>query len=76
MVRGSLSVYVLRSGPMLVELQIENLALIREARVSFDARMNVLTGETGAGKTLVLKALDLIRGARVDPYDWAMGIPP
>ncbi len=51
---------------MLVELEIENLALIRAARIAFSPRLNVLTGATGAGKTLVLRALDLVRGQRGD----------
>ncbi|MBI4878955.1 MAG: AAA family ATPase [Planctomycetes bacterium] len=51
---------------MLVELEIENLALIRAARIGFSPRLNVLTGATGAGKTLVLRALDLVRGQRAE----------
>jgi len=51
---------------MLIELEIENLALICRARVAFGTGLNVVTGETGAGKTLLMRALDLIRGVRVD----------
>lgn len=51
---------------MLIELEIENLALFRAARVRFAVGLNALTGETGAGKTLVLRALDLVRGGRAD----------
>ena len=51
---------------MLIELEIENLALIRQARIAFGPGLNVLTGETGAGKTLLMRSLDLIRGGRFD----------
>ncbi|MFH0947017.1 MAG: AAA family ATPase, partial [Planctomycetota bacterium] len=51
---------------MLIELEIENLALIRAARIQFAPGLNVLTGETGAGKSLVLRALELIRGGRFE----------
>lgn len=51
---------------MLVELEIENLALVERARIPFQPGLNALTGATGAGKTLVLRALDLVRGGRVD----------
>jgi DNA repair protein RecN (Recombination protein N) len=50
---------------MLRELSIRNLAVLEEARVSFAAGLNVLTGETGAGKSIVIDALLLVRGARV-----------
>src|SRR5712691_9174768 len=50
---------------MLRELTIRNLAVLEEARVSFAAGLNVLTGETGAGKSIVIDALLLVRGARV-----------
>lgn len=51
---------------MIVELEIENLALIERARIPFGQGLNALTGETGSGKTLVLRALEIIRGARAD----------
>ena len=50
---------------MLRELTIRNLAVLEEAKVAFAASLNVLTGETGAGKSIVIDALLLIRGARV-----------
>ena len=50
---------------MLRELTIRNLAVLEEAKVAFAAGLNVLTGETGAGKSIVIDALLLIRGARV-----------
>jgi DNA repair protein RecN (Recombination protein N) len=50
---------------MLVELHIENLAIIEHLRVDFNHGLNVLTGETGAGKSIILNALNLILGDRV-----------
>ncbi len=52
---------------MLRELAIRNLAVLEEARVDFAPGLNVLTGETGAGKSIVIDALLLIRGARAQP---------
>jgi len=49
---------------MLLELRVRNLALIEDARVRFAPGLNVLTGETGAGKSLVLSALVLLLGGR------------
>ncbi|HWN54582.1 MAG TPA: DNA repair protein RecN, partial [Methylomirabilota bacterium] len=50
---------------MLRELTIRNLAVLEEGKVAFAAGLNVLTGETGAGKSIVIDALLLVRGARV-----------
>jgi DNA repair protein RecN (Recombination protein N) len=50
---------------MLLELHIENLAIIDQVRIGFSAGLNVLTGETGAGKSIILNALNLILGDRV-----------
>ena len=49
---------------MLRELHIRNLAIIDEVSVEFDRGLNVLTGETGAGKSIVVDALGLLGGAR------------
>lgn len=49
---------------MLVELRIRNFAIIEEASLEFAPGLNVLTGETGAGKTIILSALGLLLGAR------------
>ena len=49
---------------MLLELNIKNLALISRADLSFDKGMHVLTGETGAGKSMLLGAMDLALGGR------------
>jgi DNA repair protein RecN (Recombination protein N) len=50
---------------MLRELRIKNFAVIDEVALDLAAGLNVLTGETGAGKTIVLNALALISGGRV-----------
>ena len=50
----------------LVELTVTDLALIDRLRLEFDAGFNVITGETGAGKSLLIDALGLAMGARAD----------
>ncbi|MGH7421097.1 MAG: DNA repair protein RecN, partial [Candidatus Rokuibacteriota bacterium] len=57
------------AGTMLRELSIRNLAVVEDAVVPFAPGLNVLTGETGAGKSIVVDALLLITGARAQP-DW------
>jgi DNA repair protein RecN (Recombination protein N) len=49
---------------MLKELSVENLLLIERARLELAPGLNVLTGETGAGKTVLAHALDLLMGGR------------
>lgn len=49
---------------MLVELMVENLAVIERLRVRFHSGFNVLTGETGSGKSIVVDALGLLFGGR------------
>ena len=51
---------------MLQSLLIKNYAIIDEVQLHFDRGYNVITGETGAGKSILLGALNLIRGARAD----------
>lgn len=51
---------------MITELHVENLAIIQEATVSFKAGFTALTGETGAGKSLLIDALELCLGERAD----------
>ncbi len=51
---------------MIDELQVSNIALIREATLVPSAGLTVLTGETGAGKTALLSALKLLMGERAD----------
>src|SRR4051794_29550454 len=50
---------------MLVELRVENLLLIERAELRLGPGLNALTGETGAGKTVLAQALDLLLGGRV-----------
>jgi DNA repair protein RecN (Recombination protein N) len=52
---------------MLLELKIRNFAIIEEAHLEFGAGLNVLSGETGAGKTIILNALGLLLGSRASP---------
>ena len=52
---------------MLIELRVENLLLIERAELRLAAGLNVLTGETGAGKTVLAHALDLLLGGRAKP---------
>ncbi len=49
---------------MLQLLHIENIAVIQEAEIQFDSGFNVLTGETGAGKSIVIDAISAILGER------------
>lgn len=49
---------------MLVDLLIRNFAIIDELQVSFDAGLNVISGETGAGKSIIIGALGLLLGDR------------
>lgn len=51
---------------MLQKLSINNYALIDNLEISFDGGLNILTGETGAGKSIILGALSLILGQRAE----------
>jgi len=51
---------------MLVELQIKNIALVDRTRLRLNSGLTVLTGETGAGKSVVVTSLALTLGARAD----------
>lgn len=51
---------------MLRSLHIENYALIRSLQIQFDKGLTVITGETGAGKSILMGALSLILGNRAD----------
>ncbi len=49
---------------MLVELMVENYAVVEQARIRFGEGLNVLSGETGSGKSIVVDSLSLLLGAR------------
>lgn len=51
---------------MLKELRIQNLILVETADILFDPGLNVLSGETGAGKSAIVEALSLVLGERAD----------
>ncbi|HPT16487.1 MAG TPA: DNA repair protein RecN [Kiritimatiellia bacterium] len=51
---------------MLTLLRVKNLALVEEASVAFEPGLNVVTGETGAGKSILIGALYLLLGERAD----------
>jgi DNA repair protein RecN (Recombination protein N) len=53
-------------SPMLRRLRIENLVLIREADLAFAPGLNAITGETGAGKTILAQAIGLLLGSKAD----------
>src|SRR5437764_13671920 len=52
---------------MLHELVVENYAVVDRLRVRFHAGLNLLTGETGSGKSIVVDALGLLLGGRASP---------
>jgi DNA repair protein RecN (Recombination protein N) len=52
---------------MLTELAVENLGVIERAVLALEAGCSAVTGETGAGKTLIVTALELLAGGRGDP---------
>ncbi len=55
------------TGPLMLRvLRIENLAIVASAEIEFGPGLNLLTGETGAGKSIVVDALGLVCGERAD----------
>ncbi|NHU47626.1 DNA repair protein RecN [Rhodococcus sp. A14] len=60
---------------MLAEIRIDNLGVISEASAQFHEGLTVLTGETGAGKTMVVTSLHLLSGARADAGRVRLGAP-
>jgi DNA repair protein RecN (Recombination protein N) len=51
---------------MLKRLLIQNYAIIDEIDILFSSKLNIITGETGAGKSILVGALSLILGNRAD----------
>src|SRR5438046_9099266 len=51
---------------MLQKLSIQNYAIINELEIDFSGKLNIVTGETGAGKSIIVGALGLILGERAD----------
>ena len=51
---------------MLQRLVVENYALIDKLEIEFDSALNIITGETGAGKSILMGALALLLGAKND----------
>ena len=49
---------------MLQYLQIENIATIYKAEIGFDRGLNILTGETGAGKSILIDSINAVSGAK------------
>ncbi len=60
---------------MLVELAVRDLGVIADLSLVFGPGMTALTGETGAGKTLLVEAIELLVGARADPVLVRPGAP-
>jgi len=58
---------------MLLELQIENFAIIPHLELKFNQGLVIFTGETGAGKSIILDALELIIGGKSDPTNVRTG---
>jgi DNA repair protein RecN (Recombination protein N) len=52
---------------MLYSLHVKNLALIKEQEIEFTKGLNILTGETGAGKSVVIGSVNLALGGKADP---------
>ena len=51
---------------MLIYLKVQNFALVNQLELEFDSGMSVISGETGAGKTMIVTALGLLLGGRAD----------
>ena len=60
---------------MIEEIRIRNLGVITEATLPLGPGLSVVTGETGAGKTMVVTALGLLLGAAPTPARYAAGKP-
>ena len=51
---------------MLVRLCVKNVALIPEADIEFDEKLNILSGETGSGKSVILDSINFVLGSKAD----------
>ncbi len=51
---------------MLQRLYVKNVALISEADVDFDGKLNILSGETGSGKSVILDSINFVLGSKAD----------
>lgn len=60
---------------MLAEMRIQGLGVIDDATLELDPGLTVLTGETGAGKTMVVTGLSLLGGGRAEASRVAGGVP-
>ena len=49
---------------MLSSLKIENVAVIEHSEIMFESGLNILTGETGAGKSIIIDSINAIMGER------------
>src|SRR5246127_5305470 len=58
---------LLPGSPVLLELRLENYAVIDHLAVEFAPGLNLLTGETGAGKSILIDALALLMGDKASP---------
>lgn len=58
---------------MLLELHVRNLALIEKADVEFGEGLNILTGETGAGKSIIIGSVTMALGGKASRRASAMG---
>lgn len=60
---------------MLTHLRVHNLAIVEEAALAPEGGLNIITGETGAGKSVLMGALDLVLGGRADKSLVRSGAP-
>ena len=54
---------------MLLNLHVKNLALIKEAEVDFHEGLNIMTGETGAGKSIIIGSVNIALWKNFQRYD-------